>query len=137
MEFGENRVMHNDVGCGTPPLQIVVRSWNRRVTQPKTLSVACPHALLNREGKRLKIETHSLRSTLSSLAPRVFSSPVMGRIRSAANIDSFFFSPIEELLNGGESEDAQGTVAEEFHPQVTDFHVFSGFGVHHHALLTL
>lgn len=107
MEFGENRVVRNDVGCGTPPLRIVVRSWNRRVTQPKTLSVACPHALLNREGKRLKIETHSLRSTLSSLAPRVFSSPVMGRIRSAANIDSFFFSPIEELLNGGESEDAQ------------------------------
>ena len=107
-DFGEDRDATRCSGDRSAPFRVVVRSWNRRVTTPKTLSVACPHALLNLEGKRMKIETHSLRSILTSMPQRVFSPPIAARMRGAADVESFFFSPVDDLLKEKKEEKKEG-----------------------------
>lgn len=76
---------------------ILVRSWNRRTTPPKTLSVLCPRRLLDESGKRLAVESHSLKLSAKSGAVRVFSIPVGGskRGKNEPNVESFYFFPFD------------------------------------------
>ncbi len=76
---------------------IPVRSWNGRVATPKTLSVLCPSRLLDENGRRLEIETKSLRLGARSGDVRVFSIPVDRRKNAAErNLESFYFFPQDE-----------------------------------------
>ena len=87
------------------PIQI--RSWNRRIVKPKTLSVLCPKTLLDSEGRRLEIETHSLR--LKPKLARAFSLPVDASIKSLASIRSFFFFPQEDLATPKKAKPTDAT----------------------------
>lgn len=78
---------------------IPVRSWNRRVAAPKTLSVLCPRRLLDENGRRLEIETKSLRLGARPGDVRVFAIPVDSRRNAASverNVESFYFFPQDE-----------------------------------------
>ena len=78
---------------------IPVRSWNRRVAAPKTLSVLCPRRLLDENGRRLEIETKSLRLGARPGDVRVFAIPVDSRKKAAnveRNVESFYFFPQDE-----------------------------------------
>ena len=78
---------------------IPVRSWNRRVAEPKTLSVLCPRRLLDENGRRLEIETKSLRLGARPGDVRVFAIPVDSRKNVAnaeRNVESFYFFPQDE-----------------------------------------
>ncbi|MBR2004610.1 MAG: hypothetical protein IJ991_10570, partial [Thermoguttaceae bacterium] len=80
-------------------LAIPVRSWNRRVAAPKTLSVLCPRRLLDENGRRLEIETKSLRLGARPGDVRVFAIPVDARKKAAnveRNVESFYFFPQDE-----------------------------------------
>jgi len=94
---------------------IPVRSWNRRVAAPKTLSVLCPRRLLDENGRRLEIETKSLRLGARPGDVRVFAIPVDARKKAASverNVESFYFFPqdepdadaLEKELNGAKKE---------------------------------
>ncbi|MBQ2789465.1 MAG: DEAD/DEAH box helicase, partial [Thermoguttaceae bacterium] len=78
---------------------IPVRSWNRRVAAPKTLSVLCPRRLLDENGRRLDIETKSLRLGPRPGDVRVFAIPVDSRKNASnveRNVESFYFFPQDE-----------------------------------------
>ncbi|MDO5309665.1 MAG: DEAD/DEAH box helicase [Planctomycetia bacterium] len=77
-------------------LLISVRSWNRHVSKPRTLSVLCPNALLDEHGKRLNIKTHSMRLGARGADVHAFNIPIEGRLKATTHIESFYFSPHEE-----------------------------------------
>ena len=97
---------------------IPVRSWNRRVAAPKTLSVLCPRRLLDENGRRLEIETKSLRLGARPGDVRVFAIPVDSRKNVASverNVESFYFFPqdepdadaLEKELNGAKKANGE------------------------------
>ena len=89
-------VAHDVPGENT--FSIEIRSWNRQTTVPRTLSVICPSVLLDEHGKRLVIETHSLRPTIKQNAVSVFSAPVDRKFKGASSIRSFYFFPQEDFF---------------------------------------
>ena len=94
------------------PFSIVVRTWNHKTSTPKTLSVLCPRNLLDEQGRRLRIETHSLRLDAKRNDVRVYSVPVDRRARVASSVESFYFFPQDEFFQEKKSEDVlslQGT----------------------------
>ncbi len=86
------------------PFSIVVHSWNRQTTVPRTLSVLCPRVLLDEHGKRLVIETHSLRPSSRQNIPRIFSLPIDRRLKDASTIKSFYFFPQEDFFLGNKGD---------------------------------
>lgn len=91
-------------------LSIAIQSWNRRITTPRTLSVLCPNVLLDEHGKRLVIETHSLRPTVRQNSPQVFSHPIDRRFRgSELSIRSFYFFPQENFFRVDHDDVKSGT----------------------------
>ena len=93
--------MDQDHATDVKPFSIVIHSWNRQASVPKTLSVICPNALLDDEGKRLVIETHSLRLALRHKKPSVFSIPIDRRLKGLSSIKSFNFFPQEDSFRVG------------------------------------
>ncbi len=77
---------------------IVVRSWNRQTTQPKTLSILCPRTLIDEQGRRMKIPTHSLRLGARPGDVRVYSAPVDRRLRGLSAVESYYFYPQDEIF---------------------------------------
>ena len=73
-----------------------IRSWNGQVAIPRTLSVLCPLFLIDENGKKLRLRTHSLRNHLRGQAPSIFSVP----LEKMVGIRSFFFSPDQEGEKG-------------------------------------
>ncbi len=90
------------------PFSIEIHSWNRQTTIPKTLSVLCPRSLLDEDGKRLRIETHTLRFRSRKNAVRVISLPVDRRIKNASAIESFYFFPQDEIFHEKQKADNEG-----------------------------
>ena len=90
--------MDQDNSVEGNPLSIVIHSWNRQIPTPKTLSVICPRVLLDDEGKRLVIETHSLRPASRNKNLPVFSIPIDRRLKGLSSIKSFIFSPKDDFF---------------------------------------
>ena len=57
-----------------------IRSWNGQVAIPRTLSVLCPLFLIDENGKKLHLQTHSLRNHLRGKVPSIFSVPLVGTL---------------------------------------------------------
>ncbi|MBQ1278472.1 MAG: hypothetical protein IIY07_07490, partial [Thermoguttaceae bacterium] len=97
-ERRENAQTEPDAAPNDVRFSIPVRSWNRRVATPKTLSVLCPRRLLDENGRRLEIETKSLRLGARPGDVRVFAIPVDARKNAAVerNVESFYFFPQDE-----------------------------------------
>ncbi|MBP5623227.1 MAG: DEAD/DEAH box helicase [Thermoguttaceae bacterium] len=74
------------------PFEVEIQSWNRRTTLPVTLSVICPQILLDDAGKRLQIETHSMKLRAKGSDTHVFSVPLACPHKALSSIKSYFFS---------------------------------------------
>lgn len=88
----------------TEPTTIEVHSWNRQTTPPKTLSLFCPRALLDETGRPLHICLHSIRLEARLTDVRVFSSVFSDKRIKNVSIESFYFSPIDEFVEGKSKE---------------------------------
>lgn len=74
-----------------------IRSWNKRTASPRTLSAFCPKILLDEEGKRARLKFHSIKVPCGSNEIRVISAPLERGEKFRSNIESFYFSPNDEI----------------------------------------
>ncbi|MDD3590154.1 MAG: DEAD/DEAH box helicase [Thermoguttaceae bacterium] len=82
------------------PFAIKVHSWNRQTTLPRTLSVICPKTLLGDDGKRLHIESHSMKLGVKPSDTQVFSASLNRPCKALSSIRSFFFFPQDDIGPG-------------------------------------
>ncbi len=120
---GKNKQRKED---SSATFSIEIQSWNRRTTIPKTLSVFCPRTLLDEEGRRLHIETHSMRLTAKARDVTAFSIPLGRQCKLSANITSFSFvqpdeSWEEEELKKRASKARKGEATSDGSPKSEEF----------------
>lgn len=75
-----------------------IRSWNHHFTLPRSLSVMCPNSLLDENGKRRGIESHSIFLMARLGDVNVYSVPLIRFNKSSSFIRSFYFSPKDNAV---------------------------------------